>query len=38
VFLTALPPMSVTRVEKAALSFLREHAPAAPRGRAVQLA
>jgi len=38
VFLTALPPMSVTRVEKDTLSFLRKHAPASPLGRAAQLA
>jgi len=38
VFLTALPPMRVTRLEKDTLSFLRKHAPAARLGRAAQLA
>ena len=38
VFLMALPPMSVTRLEKEALSFLRKHAPARRLGRAAQLA
>jgi ATP-dependent DNA helicase DinG len=38
VFLTALPPMSVTRLEKDTLSFLRKHAPAPRAGRAAQLA
>ena len=37
VFLMALPPMRVTRLEKDTLSFLRKHAPAS-RGRAAQLA
>jgi len=38
VFLTALPPMRVTRLEKDILSFLRKHAPAARPGCAAQLA
>jgi ATP-dependent DNA helicase DinG len=38
VFLSALPAMSVTRLEKDALNFLRKHAPAARAGRAAQRA
>ena len=37
VFLMALPPMKVTRLEKDTLSFLRKHAPARRHGRAAQL-
>jgi len=36
VFLAALPPMSVTRDEDAALKFLRRHAPAREKGHAAQ--
>jgi ATP-dependent DNA helicase DinG len=38
VFLMALPPMRVTRLERDTLSFLRKHAPAPRAGHAVQLA
>jgi ATP-dependent DNA helicase DinG len=38
VFLLALPPMRVTRLEKDTVSFLRKHAPAARVGRAAQRA
>jgi ATP-dependent DNA helicase DinG len=38
VFLMALPPMRVTRLEKDTLSFLRKHAPVHRVGRAAQLA
>jgi ATP-dependent DNA helicase DinG len=38
VFLMALPPMSMTRLERDTLSFLRTHAPAPRAGRAAQLA
>jgi ATP-dependent DNA helicase DinG len=38
VFLMALPPMRVTRLEKDTVSFLRKHAPVHRVGRAAQLA